>query len=214
MTAPFGTEEYAANLALGHLGKPEIAQMSEQTKRARTIRQFFPIARDAMLRLKPWNFATAWHQPAADTVAGTGTFKIRYPMPADCVRVRSIENADNDTWDIESAVASVGGVPVETIILVTNLTAPNVCYTRRVTAVRLWDPLFVDAFALDLAGRMANKLGRSTASGERLRAEAHQKAETASSVNSKEQSHQNRRPETSWSMARRGLRSGYPDRLR
>ena len=45
MVASIGTEEYAANLALGHLGQAEIALMSDATTRARKMRQFFPVAR-------------------------------------------------------------------------------------------------------------------------------------------------------------------------
>lgn len=204
MTAVFGTEEYAANLALGHLGQPEIAAMADATTRARKVRQFFPLARDAMLRHKPWNFATAWIAPAADPVQGIGDLLLRYPLPADCLRVRFIKGDNRREWAIESAVASVGGVPVETSILATNIVSPTVCYTRQVTAVRLWDDMFLDAFGYMLASYLATALGRSRELGDSMRAAALKAAGDAAGVDAKERGGEQCRPETSWMQARRG----------
>ncbi len=204
MTAAFGTEEFATNLALGHLGQPEIAAMSDTTTRARKARQFFPVARDAMLRHKPWNFATAWIEPAADPVQSIGSLKIRYPMPEDCLRVRFIKGDNRRDWAVESAVASVGGVPVETLIMVTNITAPAVCYTRRITAVRLWDGMFLDAFGYMLASYLATALGRSQSMADDMMTKAINAAGDAAGVDAKERGGEQCRPEPSWARARRG----------
>jgi hypothetical protein len=204
MTATGGTEEYAANLAMGHLGQREIATLSDNNTRARAVRQFFGMARDATLRLKWWNFATAWETPAADPTAGNGTLKIRYPMPADCIRVRFIEGADDDSWAIENAVVNVGGVAVEATILVSSITAPNVCYTRRVEHVRLWDTLFLEQFGYELAALCARKCGRSTSYADSLRATAQQKLTVAGGIDSKEKARAPSRPDTGWVAARRG----------
>jgi hypothetical protein len=207
MTAALGTEEYAANLALAHLGKGEIASMVEpNSKRARIMRQHFPAARDATLRRKWWNFATAWVTPAADAVPGTGNFKYRYAMPADCVRVRFVQGCDDSEWAVESGQASVSGVPVETIILVTNVTAPNVCYTRRIEAVRLWDALFLDAFGHELASRGATALGRSQATADRHAAKAKELIGDAATTDSREAGRQRPRPWASILRARLGHR--------
>lgn len=204
MTATFGTEEYAANLALGHLGQPEIAQMADATTRARKIRQFFPAARRATLRLKPWNFATAWVTPAKDPVAGIGDLTNRFVMPADCLRVRFIKGDNRREWSIETGSAAVGGVDVEATILVTNIDDPTVCYTRDVTAVRLWDDLFLQGFALMLAGYTAQSLGRSRELSESLKAQAASAVAGAATIDAKESGGEKSRPEPSWAMARRG----------
>jgi hypothetical protein len=208
-TAIGGTEEYAANLAMGHLGQREIAALSDNNTRARAVRQFFAMARDATLRLKWWNFATGWAQPAADAIAGTGRLTKRFPMPPDCIRVRFIEGAQEDSWAIENAVVSVGGVPVEATILVTDVTAPNVCYTRRVDSVRLWDTLFLEQFGYELAACCARKCGRSVAYAASLRATAAEKLRIAGGVDSKEKAREPARPETGWAAARRGRARVY-----
>ncbi|MDN3278784.1 hypothetical protein QWJ07_31295 [Frankia sp. RB7] len=203
MTATVGTEEFAANLALGHLGQPEIASMSDTTTRARKVRQFFPVARQAVLRLKHWNFATSWIQPAQDPVQSLGHLKLRFPMPADCLRVRYIKGDNRREWDIESGSATVGGVAVEVIILVTNVADPTVCYTKDVTVPRLWDSLFLEAFGLMLAGYLAESLGRSRELGAEMRKRGEDAVSGAATVDAKER-RQRHRPETSWETARRG----------
>lgn len=213
MTAAVGTDEFAANLALGHLGEPEIAAMSDQSKRARKIRQFFAPARDELLRRKDWNFASAWHIPSADTVPGIGPFKIRYPMPAYCVRVREVEGCDSDAWGIESAIADVQGAAVEVEILVTNLTELNVRITRNDIPVRLWDAIFLPAFGHMLASYLATSLGKSRTTSDYHKSEAMKLISDAATIDSKERGRQQRRAETSWVTARRGGRgfsSRYP----
>lgn len=205
MTSAFGTEEYAANLALGHLGQPEIASLQgDTTTRARKIRQFFPAARDELQRHKPWNFATAWVAPAMDPMASLGHLKNRFVMPADCLRVRFIKGDNRREWEIESGQGSIGGVPVEASILVTNIDAPTICYTRRITAVRLWDAMFLPAFGYMLAGYCATGLGKSATWGDDMIAKAKDMTSDAAGVDAKERGPQYGRPETSWQRARRG----------
>ncbi|MFT4115425.1 hypothetical protein [Bradyrhizobium sp.] len=203
MTAAIGTEEYAANLALGHLGQPEIAAMSDATTRARKVRQFFPSARQATLRLKEWNFATGWVQPAQDPVPSLGHLKRRFALPPDCLKVRFIKGDNRREWDVESGAASVSGVSVEVMILVTNISDPVVCYTKDVTKPRLWDSLFLRGFGFMLAGDLAESLGRSRELGEAMRAQAEREVSEAATVDARER-RQHRRPETSWEATRRG----------
>lgn len=206
MTAQVGTEEFAANLALGHLGEPEIAAMADASKRARAIRTFFPVARDQLLRMKDWNFASTWHRPAADPQPGTGPFKIRYPMPEACVRIREIEGCEPAEWGVESAAADIGGALIEAEVLVTNRAQPNVRFTRNDVPVRLWDALFLPAFGHLLASYCATKLGRSQNTAENQRRKAMDLISTAATVDSKERGRQTGRPEPSWLQARRGIR--------
>jgi hypothetical protein len=103
VTARATTETGAANLALGHLGQPALADLAHDSNlRARACRLFFGGARDAILREKWWSFAKGWVTPAADTVESLGPLKTRYVMPADCVRVRYIDGVDDEEWDLES----------------------------------------------------------------------------------------------------------------
>jgi hypothetical protein len=209
MTVAVGTEEYATNLALGHLGQPEIASMSDSTTRARAARLQFPNVRRSLLRRKWWNFATGWISPAADTVAGIGPLKIRYPLPTQCLRVRFVNDAHgnnigDDSWAVEAGNATVGGVAVETEVLVTNQAAPVVCITQDVTLPRLWDDLFLNVFACELASRLATKVGRSQSTAEKWHTEAEDQLITAAGVDSKEKAPESghRRPTASFVSSR------------
>lgn len=214
MTALSGTETYAANLALAICGVPAIADMSVNTTAGRAVRLFFPSVRDALLRKKWWSFAKGWARPAADTVESIGPLKIRYPLPADCVRVRYIVDGDGETydegcgeWDIESGAASAG--QAAQTFLVTNIEGVTIAYTRRIEEVRLWDPVFLEGFARALAAPISKKLGRSGGFADRLEAKAAEIIDTAAGIDSKEQSKKKAAPGSSWLAARSsGFRRG------
>jgi hypothetical protein len=89
-----GTETAAANLALGHLGQPAIADIADSSLRARTMRRFFAAARDSTMREKWWSFAKAHVRPAADPVDSIGSLATRYVLPADCLRVRYLDDGN------------------------------------------------------------------------------------------------------------------------
>lgn len=209
MPAAPGTQEYAANLALGHLGVPELATLADQTTRARKASLFFPQVRDTLLRRKKWNFASAWFTPARDPVDALGHFKKRYPLPSDCLAVREVKDCDDDAWAIESGQVTVAGAGVTVMVLVTNADDPVVNYTRRIENVQLWDQLFLNAFACFLAADLSTSLGKAQSTAEKWRTAGENMLPTAAKVDSKEQSKSHRRPPTSWELARqRPLRRG------
>lgn len=202
MPAAPGTPEYAANLALGHLGVPELATLNDTTTRARKARQFFASERDALLRRKDWNFAKSWFAPARDPVDSLGHFKARYPMPSDCIAVREIKNCGDSAWALESGQVTVAGAGVTATVLVTNEISPIVGYTRRIENVALWDALFLDAFGYFLAAALATALGKSKSMAAEMRGIGEDKVPTAAKVDSKEQAKAHHRPQTSWELAR------------
>lgn len=203
MPASLGTPEYAANLALGHLGVPEIASLNDGTTRARKARLFFAPVRDALLRRKDWNFASSFFSPSRDPVDSLGRFKSRYPMPSDCVAVRELVDCEGTAWALESGQVTVAGTGVAATVLVTNEPSPIVRYTRRVENVLLWDALFLEAFGYFLGADMATALGKSKSMADYLRGIGEDKVPLAAKVDSKEQSKARHRPPTSWELARR-----------
>jgi hypothetical protein len=209
MTAAVGTVEYAANLALSHNGQPEIASINDDTTRARAVRVWFPTVRRALLRREWWNFATGWDSPAADPTPGVGRLKTRYVLPPDCLRVRFVSdqngfNIGADSWDVESATASVAGVDVEAMVLVTNAMTPLVCLTKDVTLPRLWDDLFLEVFSYELASKIATKVGRSQTTADAHHKMAEDKLVNAAGVDSKEKARESdqQRPTASFVSAR------------
>jgi len=163
MTARAGTEVEAANLALGHLRQPTIANLTDDNTRARAVKLYYATARDAALRLRWWNFATGWTQPAKATAPRLGPRPNVFPLPPDCVDVRFVQDAEDDDWAVEAAQADPSGALVDVKVLVTvaNITAPVVCYTRIIEAPRLWEPDFTLAFSYLLASLAGNKIGTS-----------------------------------------------------
>lgn len=202
MAARPDSEEGVASLALSHLDEPGIASLAEDSAGARAARKWFGAARDAVLRRHSWNFATAWDAPAADIAENLGPLKKRFPLKPDCVRVRFVQDLGNDEWAIEGGLATVGGVEVEASILVTNDATPLVCYTRRVEIVRLWDPLFVKAFALELAADMAGELGKGDRAPS-LRKSWEEETDAAARSDAQEKAPSEVSRDTSWLRARR-----------
>lgn len=80
------------NLALGHLGdNATVASLEppEGSAQAEHCARFYPIARDAMLELHDWNFATK-RALLAQVPFGFSQWKYAYLQPADCLRVVAV----------------------------------------------------------------------------------------------------------------------------
>ncbi|MBN9000357.1 MAG: hypothetical protein J0H54_13510 [Rhizobiales bacterium] len=198
------TETQAANGALRHLGVPGIADLATGMDHAsREARVAFGGARDECLREADYNFAAAWISPAAAAEQAIGPLKIRYPLPADCIKVRFVQDLDEDEWAVETAKVTIGGIPVDTLVLVTNSSAPLICITRRIEDVRLWDPLFLAAFELRLAAKLAAPLSKELGAGASLDQRAAEKAERATRVDGREKAPSTISRQTSWVTARR-----------
>ena len=196
------TEEGVVNLALGHLHEPGIALISEDTVAARTARKWFGAARDAVLRRYPWNFAKSWCRPAADVTDSLGPLVKRYPLPPDCVGVQFVKDLGTDEWDIEGGtITDVSETEIEATVLVSNSTAPIVCYTRRVEAVRLWDAMFVTCFALELAAAMSGELGHAEL-GPSLRAQWQAELDETKRADAQEKARGEVSRDTSWILSR------------
>jgi len=197
------TETAAANLALGLIKEPPIGDMAELDQPvAEACRNWFGVARDEVLRREDWNFASAWVQPAMDTTASAGPLKNRYPMPPDCLKVREIDEADEDEWKVQNETIKLAGVDVEQVVLVTNLNSPLVRYTKRVTNVALWDPQFLVGFAGQLGEYLGPLLGRSSTTTDRAAALADRKIDAGATSDAREGSRGQVSRSTSWTRAR------------
>lgn len=168
------TEEGAANVALSVAKQPPLALLTDNSDRARAIKAVFATARDAMLRQKNWNFATGWVVPAqAAGVVHPSPRKNVFKLPQDCLKVRFVENQDNNSWESASYGTDPANLQAEVPVLLTNLSAPiTLCYTRCITAVRLWDPEFLNAWAHRCAELAGPQLGLSATRVEALRSAA------------------------------------------
>lgn len=144
------------NLALSHLGDtgtvasidpPEGSAQSEHCAR------FYPIARDTLLEMHPWNFATRRATLALLDVP-TWTWEYAYSLPSNTVKVLSVLPSHVDD-DLESepyeTEAGADGSPV----IRTNLAEATVRYTMRVEDPTRFSPLFTEALTRLLAAYLA-----------------------------------------------------------
>lgn len=139
------------NDALAVCGEPALASLEERASRAAIIVPRLDPARDAVLRLHDWQFASAHSALALLAGQSAGKLKLRFALPDDCVKVRGVEGLEADEWQLEAASVDGQEAPGLVSILVTNQPAPVIAYTRQVQHPDLWDALFREALVLKLA---------------------------------------------------------------
>lgn len=196
-----GTETAACNMALRRIGRPPIADIAEDTTRARACRSAFGNVRDLTLRKKAWNFCSTWASPSAEVAEDLGPLKTRYRMPSDCVRVNAIDGLEADEW----AVVSADGA--ETMVVATNATAPLINYNKRIESPALWDAEFLHAFAAYLAAEIAPDLAKSVNVRAKIADEADTELNAAARSDAREKAPTTISSDTSILRARRGIRS-------
>lgn len=143
------------NLALIHIGQRPIASITEATEGARKCNVVFTTARDAVLRLHPWNFATtveALTEIADETILG---WDYLYALPALCLFARRIDTEDTldllPLQEFEVIISPTSAVRA----IATDLEGAYLRYTKQVADPTLWDPLFVTALSFYLAAILA-----------------------------------------------------------
>lgn len=152
------TEVSICNLALSRLG--ETASLSsidppEGSAEAEHCAIFYPIARDTLLELHDWKFATRRVLLAAMSDADTWEWAYAYATPAGLVRALKVlpasASAANDGEPFDQQLAESGDR-----MILTNCAEASLLYTVQCSDTSLFPPLFVDALvwllAADLAG--------------------------------------------------------------
>lgn len=153
------SEVSICNLALSHLG--DVATVSsieppEGSAQSEHCAIFYPQARDTLLEMHAWSFATRRVQ-AAQLVASTWSYRYAYAVPQNCLKVLSVlpfhalAGAESDDFEVESAEDG-------TRIVLTDLEGATVRFIQRVTDPSKFSPLFVDALAWLLASHLAGPI--------------------------------------------------------
>lgn len=172
------------NAALIKLGASPITGLgTDTTTSGQVCNAIYNIARDALLRSHPWNFARVWVDlallstvPLALSFAPNPDYQTdiiytgAYQLPSDCVRVyraapytskfRIVGNqlyTDANPQAISSSLFA-GAQPGVGLPPATNTSNPNAVgleYISRDTDVSTYDAMFVDALACKLAMEMA-----------------------------------------------------------
>ena len=144
------------NLALSHLGdSATIATIDppEGSAQAEHCARFYPIARDSLLEMHPWNFATRRVSLAALDI-DLWSWAYAYAAPTSCLKIVSIlpneSGSDDETQPYETESAEDG-----TLIIRTDVESATCRYIYKVTDSARFPPLFVDALARLLASYMS-----------------------------------------------------------
>ncbi|MBN8532455.1 MAG: hypothetical protein J0L51_00060 [Rhizobiales bacterium] len=151
------------NRALAHLREPALASLDEEGSRARRMRVW--LDDDHLVawlqRSFEFGFCKAECIPPREQPDARGRLKKRYRLPPDCLHVRGVEGLTVDDWDIASATLDPVAPDDQPAlrVLVCNIDAPLVSYSRLITNPAGWDAMFGEVFALELAIRAAPSFG-------------------------------------------------------
>lgn len=141
------------NMALGWLGAPPIAALTERRPEAIYASQYYDSALEQTLRDHRWNFAQRRMRLAAIDVPDgyQGVYEDAYAMPVDCLHAHTVLDAADNTFPFIVALAEDGGSK----IVLTNVASAYLGYTALVTVPELYDPNFVRALSRRLAADIA-----------------------------------------------------------
>ena len=144
------------NLALARLGdNATVASIDppEGSAQAEHCARFYAIARDSLLEMHAWKFATRRVQLAKLTVP-SWDWSFAYAEPTGALKLLGVLSAtasnDDETQSYEAESDTNG-----TAIILTNQEGASLRFVARVTDTTKFSPLFVDALAWLLASYLA-----------------------------------------------------------
>lgn len=128
------------NRALIEAEQPTIADPDGDEAGAGTLRDAWPLVRQAILRAHPWNFAIRRAGLAADTEAPAWGWAYAFTLPADPLALRILRISGEPRYAIERRR------------ILTDQAAPlDITFVGDITDVSEWDAATVEAAALHLA---------------------------------------------------------------
>jgi len=177
-----------SNMALSHLGdSATVASIDppEGSAQAEHCQRFYPMARDALLEMHDWTFASK-RVALAQVTNTSNQWSYAYARPSDCLKLISILSTDApDDYSQSFAMAAAGSfeqvnqtgiyTPQKFTqelddngnrIILTNQDLATARYTKFVVDTARFSPLFVETLAAYLASKLAGpvlkgELGRS-----------------------------------------------------
>ncbi len=170
------------NLALAHLGDTAtVASINPPSGDAQSAHcaRFYPIARDALLEMHNWGFATTRVALALNSVNPSSTWQYCYAVPSDVINYLAVLDP-NATDEYSVGVQMSGAAPQSTPtanlgiytpqpfeietgasgdeILYTNMQFAVLRYTHAITDTTKFSPLFVLTLSHHLASMLAGPL--------------------------------------------------------
>lgn len=155
------SEVSICNLALAHLGDAaNISDLNEASASADHCKMFYPIARDLLLEMGPWNFNTRRTAPAALDYVPPSIWTYAYALPSNVLRVLAVLPPYADDKCVQPFIMET--IEDGTQIILTDMDAAIVRYTVKITDTSKFSPLFVDTLSWLLASYVAGPLIKGT----------------------------------------------------
>lgn len=153
-----------ANAALQRLGTAPITALNCTSEdRAVVMNSMFERVLTAAFRSHRWNWAQRRAALVAWVCAPVHTFSCAYVLPDDALTVDETDLDEDSAWRIEYHVCTSGSnIGTCVRVLVTDSCAVNIMYTSNNGDATLWDPMFRQAFVVQLAHEAAYPLTRNT----------------------------------------------------
>lgn len=154
-----------ANLALAHLGDDAtVASLDppEGSAQAEHCARFYPMARDALLEMHSWRFATR-RAVLAELANDWPQWAHAYAKPIDCLRVISVIDPNTEDDLQASGVRAAKNFTVEinddlAEVILTNQEDAVLRYVARTIDPTKFPPLFVMALSWQMAGMIAGPI--------------------------------------------------------
>jgi hypothetical protein len=141
------SEVQIVNRALRLLKVAPITAIGQDSEAGEWADGVYTSARDALLAEYPWNFAMKRAALSASPDAPAWGYGYAYPLPADCLRVLSIEGEPDEST--EAWVVEAGSILTDAI-------APlYIRYIEQVTNPGRFPPMFTEALVARLAAEGA-----------------------------------------------------------
>jgi len=142
-----------ANSALILVGTRLISAATDSSKECKLVSTNWDTYRRAALREGLWKFAKEQVQLVADPdYAPITGFSIRYPLPADYLRLVSFNDVKGD--------ADGSGAPYRVMgdFIYSNMSYANIIYISDVTDVSMFDPLFCEYLSAYIYDKLCKTL--------------------------------------------------------
>lgn len=141
------------NSALIKLGAERIGSEDDDNKRARLVKERYPVVLKELLRSHPWNFAISYVELSAVDPTPDDVFDYDYvfQLPSDCIRVLSTDLCADEHWE-----------EIEGLRIACNSSVLKVKFVKDITDTSKFDDSFVEVLAWALAADLAYAFTQSS----------------------------------------------------
>lgn len=142
-----------SELGGGEFGSPRIQGFADGTSLSTMCGDFFPDARDMVLEMHPFNFATAFARLARSPDEPVMKWRYQFPLPTNpyCIKVRATDEGNGAQFE-------VGTDAYNGRVLFSDQPNVSIEYTKRVEDIGSWSPLAVQVLIKVMASKLAKPL--------------------------------------------------------